>query len=271
MDKTHKWSVQRPQSNWLLLATDTGYSCTQRKERLYSMHSCGHPFPEKREKKNALTPIKCGTQSPQLNQLPLSPKWCQALYSGHCTLYVDWSRWSPANWSRWSPIGAQWQLIQLWTLHSTFEGRVYTGSAFFFSLFSALSPLAVSRWGTCPASAAAAAIAQGKGKHVVLMHPYQFLLYTFYGKCTVLTFSYYVNSMGYSWLHFRRCWWDHACLSYCQLIPFTCFIYYASAAHVEKSVKSKLTCMIHGCVMLTLQIYWFLKIYMKPQKISALL
>ncbi len=44
--------------------------------------------PEKREKKNALTPIEGRTQSPQLNQLPLSPKWCQALYSGHCTLYT---------------------------------------------------------------------------------------------------------------------------------------------------------------------------------------
>ena len=43
---------------------------------------------EKREKKNALMSIKCGTQSPQLNQLPLSPNWCQALYSGHCTLYT---------------------------------------------------------------------------------------------------------------------------------------------------------------------------------------
>ncbi len=44
--------------------------------------------PKKREKKIALTPIERRTQSPQLNQLPLSPKWCQALYSGHWTLYT---------------------------------------------------------------------------------------------------------------------------------------------------------------------------------------
>ncbi len=32
--------------------------------------------------------IERRTSSPQLNQLPLSPKWCQALYAGHCTLYT---------------------------------------------------------------------------------------------------------------------------------------------------------------------------------------
>ncbi len=67
----------------------------------------------------------------------------------HCTLYVDWSRWSPADWSRWSPadwsrwspIGTQWQLTQLWTLRPTFGGREYKGSAFFFSFLWVLSSL----------------------------------------------------------------------------------------------------------------------------------
>ncbi len=47
-------------------------------------------FDETREKREerSLTPIERRTQSPQLNQLLLSPKWCQALYAGRCTLYT---------------------------------------------------------------------------------------------------------------------------------------------------------------------------------------
>ncbi len=86
---------------------------------------------ENREEERAsfiLSPFECGTQSPQLSQLPLvtSVITDQSTYSVHCT--VAWVQCL-------APFGAQWQLTQLWTLSPTFEGREYKGSAFFFPLF----------------------------------------------------------------------------------------------------------------------------------------
>ncbi len=86
---------------------------------------------EKREEERTsfiLSPFERGMQSPQLSQLPLSPKWCQALYSGHCTLYTICRLNSDHT-------GHQQQVTQLWTLHPTFKGQEYKGSAFFFPLF----------------------------------------------------------------------------------------------------------------------------------------
>ncbi len=103
---------------------------------------------EKREEERAsfiLSPVERGTQSPQLNQLPLSPKWCQALYSGHWTLDTVCRLIS-------DHAGHQWQLTQLWTLRPTFEGREYKGSAFFFPLF----------YGTVPSIRR-----DGKGEHTL--------------------------------------------------------------------------------------------------------
>ncbi len=57
--------------------------------------------------------------------------WVPSTVCGHCTPYVDWSRW--------------WQLIQLWTLRPTFDRR----KRVLFSLFSGLAPRILRRKVSC--------------------------------------------------------------------------------------------------------------------------